>query len=300
MAAGVGAGGTGKGGRRPRKWLVLFNCQAYGLANCLEALLPGLQVERYDVGRFRLKYDEVMAKAGDFERVVIASRYRGELEAEATAFANVSWIPHVWFQGYHPDLCYLSARGPLGTGPAGPYHSAIAWACFQSGRDEAATRALFNRDTFEALGYFDVWPGARQQLVESFEAHGIDVRERFVQWTRNGPFMHTINHPRIPVLLDVARLLLRSVGIEPHDTGIVPQDNLVNGPAFPVYPEVGTRLGVAGRYYFKRGGGYRVVDLEQFIAQCFAVYRSAGDATPDYPAFLPMLERTRSFIEALR
>jgi hypothetical protein len=300
MTTGRGAGGESKDGRGTRKWLLIFNCQAYGLANSLEALHPRLQVERYDEARFRRKRDEVLSRAGEFERVVIATRLRGELEAEASSFANVSWVPQVWFQGYQPDLCYLAGRGPLASGPAGPYHSAIVWAAFRSGRDEAATRAMFNADTFEALGYFDVWPSARQQLVDSFAAHGFDVRERFVQWTRNGPFMHTVNHPRIPVLMDLARMVLRSVGVEPQEAGIVPPDNLANGPAFPVYPEIGTRLGVAGSYYFKRGGAYRIFDLKQYIAKCFTVYRAAGDAEPDSAPFLPMLRRARAFMEASR
>lgn len=282
-----------------RHWLVLANCQAEGLANCLEVLVPGLRVQRIEVLRAGNELAEIVEQADQFERVIISSRVRDIVGAAVERFQDVTWIPNIWFQGYHPDLCYLSSVGPLSRGPLGNYHSAICWSAFKCGRSEAQTVSLFNSRTYEALGYFDIWPSARDDFLRAWAAYGVDMRTNFVRWARRGPFMHTPNHPHILTLLDVAREVLRSMGAVPRETRLVPQDNLARGPVFPVYPEVGAKLGVQGSYYFKAGGGYSVCALDEFVARSFAVYRSAGDQMPDQPTFLPTLQKVRAYIETV-
>ena len=78
----------------------------------------------------------------------------------------MTWLPHLWFQGYHPDLCYLAGKGPLSRGAAGPYHSAIAWSAWRAGLDEQQTLALYNANTYEALGYLSAWDGARRSWCQ--------------------------------------------------------------------------------------------------------------------------------------
>lgn len=126
------------------------------------------------------------------------------------------------------------------------------------------------------------------------------MRENFVRWSRSGPFMHSVNHPKITVQLDIARMLLSRTGLQIMESGIIPHDNLTNGPVFPLYPEIGARLGVAGSYNFKGGGSYRAKDLKQFVSESFTVYRSAGDEGPDNEAFFPILEKARHFMESIR
>ncbi len=208
-------------------------------------------------------------------------------------------MPHVWFQGYHPDICYLDTSGPVTRGPIGPYHSVIAFSAYSLGLSAEQALSLFRGDVYSALGYFDAWGPAREGTLRDFDEHGYDLRPLLPAWVRQGPFMHSVNHPKIRVLMDLARMLLRKAGRSVHESDIVPQDNLVQGPVFAIYPEVGSRLGVAGSYVFKRGGTYRTKTLEQFVRECFELYRSLDEFEPSNPGFVPAIERAKALIREL-
>jgi hypothetical protein len=279
------------------KWLLLFNCQAQGLACCLELLHGNVEVESMHALAAREQLDGLYERIDDYERILIAPRVRDCVDPRIAARDNVTWVPHVWFHGYHPDLCFLSFAAPLSTGPTGAYHSAIAYAAWRAGYDLPATLALYQGETFAALGYYDAWAPSREQLLSSYRAHGLDLEAAFVRWTRSGPFMHAINHPKIGVLMDLARAVLRSLGVEPVESGLTPPDNLVNGPVFAVYPELGERLGVPGHYRFKTSDGWTTLDLAQYVEAARAVFAQAGDAQPDVADFLPMLQRAQAYLE---
>ena len=96
--------------------------------------------------------------------------------------------------------------------------------------------------------------------------------------------MHSINHPKLFVLADLARVLLEREGIESlPDVEQYVDDQLAEGPVWPVYPEVGQRLGVAGHYLFKRARALcsdaqpvLMLGLKDFVQesfQAFAKYR---------------------------
>lgn len=284
---------------RPARWLLLFNCQATGLANCLETLSPGLEVERYDALSFKDQVDEIRPRFGDFDQIVIAPRVKSVVGEEVSTSDRILWMPHVWFQGYHPDICYLGASGPIARGAIGPYHSVIAFAAYALGLSVEQTLRLFREDVYSALGYFDAWGAAREGMLRDFDEHGYDLRPLLPAWVRQGPFMHSVNHPKIRVLMDLARMLLRKAGRPVHESDIVPQDNLVQGPVFPVYPEVASRLGAVGSYVFKRGATYRTKTLAEFVGESFEIYRSLGDFEPSNPGFVPAIERAKALIREL-
>ena len=83
--------------------------------------------------------------------------------------------------------------------------------------------------------------------------------------------MHSINHPRIHVLYDIASNLLAAQGKKPIE-GVIPHDNLMLGAVFAVYPEIGEALGVHGSYLFKNVGNYTPIELADFVAGCFGNY----------------------------
>lgn len=283
----------------PGKWLVLFNCQAIGLANCLESLSPGLEVERFDALSAREQMGDIGTRLHEFERIVIAPRVKAIVGENVASRDQVLWMPHVWYQAYHPDLCYLGDSGPLTRGAAGPYHSMIAFVAYDLDMTVEQALALYRTDVYAAMGYLDSWNPARAGLLRDFDEHGFDLRPSLPGWARRGAFMHSVNHPKIEVLMDLARHLLRKAGRPVVESGIVPHDNLANGPVFAVYPEIGSRLGVAGAYAFKRGATYRVKPLDQFVHESFELYRSLGAIVPSNAAFVPAIERAREIIRKL-
>jgi hypothetical protein len=278
------------------RWLLVFNCQALGLGNCLNLLARGTTVEVHDPVSFQANKEALFAGLGEYELVLIRAAPPALRTIPLEAHPSVVQVPTVMFHGYHPDFCYLADTGPLSRGATGHYHSAIAYAAFQCGLDEKATSALFNRRVYEQLGYFDAWDVERERMLANYAKYDLDIGQAFVDWSRNGPFMYTLNHPRIQVLRDIARIILARAGVAVAGTSFLPHDNLANGPCLPVYPEIGARLGVEGDYFFKSGASYRTFDLDEYIARSFAAYREDPGAKPTNQQYLPTLQRAIDYI----
>src|SRR3546814_6396142 len=99
----------------------------------------------------------------------------------------------------------------------------------------------------------------------------------FNEWGRQGAFMHTVNHPAVNCIRDVAKALLAESGMRPIDSCVLPHDNLLNSAIFPVYPEIGEVYGVSGSYNFKINGEYRrseehTSELQSLMRISYAVF----------------------------
>ena len=142
------------------------------------------------------------------------------------------------------------------------------------------TVSLYGAPLFEALGYFDVWEDSAREFLELARASGLDLSAELIRWSRSGPFMYSMNHPKAFVLFDVAKALLAKAGMktDPVEFGDFAVDDIVRGVVFPVYPEIAERYGHRGSYLFKRSN-YRLArfvgefdDLRGFVESSFAVY----------------------------
>jgi hypothetical protein len=142
--------------------------------------------------------------------------------------------------------------------------------------------SLFDRVTYEALGFFDMYEESFEHYLGLARAEGFDMRPHLVRWARRGAFMFSINHPKSFVLQDVARVLLARVDPEEgraaarRDVHELVPDLLANGPVFPVYPELGLRLGIRGGLEFKPAGSDRLLTLQEFVAGSYEAYRATG------------------------
>ncbi len=77
-------------------------------------------------------------------------------------------------------------------GPVGPYHSALAVFAFRKGLTLTEANALFNRNVFEALGYFDIWNDAAREFLETArQKFGMDLSAELMSWARRGVFMYS-------------------------------------------------------------------------------------------------------------
>ena len=86
-------------------------------------------------------------------------------------------------------------------------------------------------------------------------------------------------------------------GCDTIDFGVAPHDNLLNGPIFPIYPEIAESLSVPGSYAFKVPGDYRLIDLKQFIIGSFEAYRKHDPAKLE--AWGPQARRLDAISESL-
>lgn len=265
--------------RNQRKLLVMCNCESFGVVNAMHNIASGIAVDGMVTHEVLGKPDAFYAELLDrYEHIFAFPLLRPQLDRPEFA-GRVTYVPMVLFDAYHPDLIYLHYRGANLEGPLGAYHSALTLGCFQHGRSVAETVGMFNARAYHALGYLDGWDAARERLFAEFRAQGFDSLERhFYRWCAEGSFMVSIDHPRIRVLSSIAAEALRRIGVQPDFNEADIGDNMLNGPMFPVYPEIGAAYGTTGNYRFKPPGTTHMLGLEEFVTLSFEAYARLNPA----------------------
>jgi hypothetical protein len=250
----------------PRKnVIVLGNCQARPLAGCLQALCADVTARAVEIPftslaqKFAQRDPQLHADLSAYDSILVQASFAPLIRDNFPDLAGkVRLFPVLVFSAYHPDLVYIrvSSTNSHLRGPLGEYNSALAFWGFTQGLCAADTVALFNDRTYEALGYFDFWNTARQSLLsEGVMAH-LPLDGHLDRWSRAGCFMHSINHPKLFAVADIAKELLTQMGLAsiPGAAEYL-ADEHADGPVWPVYPEIAERLGVDGHYYFKMEKG---------------------------------------------
>ncbi len=271
---------------------VIGNCQSYGVAYAMKLLDPTATVDHYSaitpsitnierLARVLSAYDRVFSQ--DFPPGIVRG---GESQELMRRLGNAALFPTVSFAAFQPDLVYLldATRGHKAlNGPLRPYHSALAVFAFRIGMKLEAANALFNRDVYETVGYFDVWNAAATEFLDNARRYGLDLSAELMGWSRRGVFMYSIVHPKPYVLADIARKLFAKSGLRPknENTDDYAIDDLSRSEIFPVYPEIAEHFGVRGGYLFKRGnfhvsaGVGEFMTLPQYLSACYDVYKKA-------------------------
>lgn len=258
-----------------KKWLVVSNCQSTGLKNCLHLLSNEIDVEAYDFNQFKKVYPATKSEFCDYDKIIVAPQFLNTSTHNFELEDSVFVLPTPFFEAYHPDLCYVvDGNKNLLKGPITDYHSIIAVCGYKFGLSVSDTLKLYCAQLYQSFGWLDLWAPSRDRMLDAYSAHGFDLKARFSTWGRESAFMHTVNHPRISCVSDISKVILERFGVEYSDTTLLPHDNLLNGPVFPVYPEIGEAYGVRGSYQFKKSGEYRTLDIEQFVGESFDVYSS--------------------------
>lgn len=268
---------------------VVANCQSFGLAYAMKLLNLDATVHRFPVlfkswtsvrtlARTLKLYDYVF-----FQPFGPGYVRGGSSEPIVEELNDAILLPTLIFTGFHPDQVYVhdaAKAGPPINGPIGPYHSALAFFAYRAGLPVEAALRLFKREVFEIVGYFDVWNGATEALLDEGQRFALDFREDLLRWTRRGCFMYSSLHPKPFVFFDYARQLMRKAGIPMqmvnYDDYAV--DDLVRGAVYPVYPEIAESYGIQGSYVFKGAnfafelGLGQFWNLREFVADCYRTY----------------------------
>jgi len=184
-------------------------------------------------------------------------------------------LPLIYFDAFHPDLCYLWLKSAARyTKP--DYNSAIAAWAWLHGVPEMNVPALFNARTFDALGYTRRWPACVAHLRATFAATG--WTQEFMPFMRSiqrtGSFMHSMNHPKVHVLVRLARMLAYRLGAGAHAwTRPVDVDDTLSVVTWPVYPGIADALGLADGSYQWRLYDQRYQSLPAFVSTAYDHYR---------------------------
>ncbi|CAN7155919.1 WcbI family polysaccharide biosynthesis putative acetyltransferase [Rhizobium rhizogenes] len=278
------------------RWLLISNCNTYGLARSLQLLSNSFELDCVDVWQFKKNMQDYTEKIPKYDRVII-NPIAELMGYDFSSVENLYKIPNLEFDAYHPDFCFSTARGERIYKPLAANQSMIILSAFKAGLSIEKTRKLFRRDIYEQCGFFSRWEPARDRLISSFAAFGMDITNPFRRWSRGESFMHSLAHPKARPILDVARTFLRNHGIETNKMDLVPFDTIVDGACLPVYPEIGEIFGVGGSYMFKLPGEYRLISLEKFIELSFEAYSSFEvDEITVEPGFLTRFNRVKQVI----
>lgn len=262
----------GRVSKMRERWVVISNCQTYGLARAIEAVGHDIDCDGCDVWKMgeRLAADPDYFRQYDFALVMPDGRGLPGFPTDALpAHADV---PAFLFGGYHPDCCYVYADGVLiSDGYVGPYHSMIALAAYKEKMRPAEAVRWFNPAVYRKAGYHLMWEAQRDHLIFVFGHFGLDIGPLFRKLGRGRSFMHTIDHPKIDVLMEIARIVMRSLDRPVDDHAPPPPDELAI-TNWPIYPEIGELLGVAGAYRFRPANQYPAIGLEDYLEQAFAIF----------------------------
>lgn len=259
--------------------LVISNCQAAGLANCLETA-TNLKADRFTHLDFEARKDEILGNVKKYRLVLVAPFIERYCEAGALRGKNIVHVPVFNFDGHHPDHCNLTEAG----GPLRGNYSIISLAAFRLGMPLRRAVECFNGEVYKALGYFDHWEASRRNFLDSFSRTSrLDLAQDLVEWSRRGPLAYVPSHPKIACLRDIVRRVLEKAGIAHSGADFLPPDNLARGAAFPVYPEIGSRLGVPGSYWFKPPNSFAMLSLKDFIAGSYDYFTDKPDLAPTRP-----------------
>ncbi|MFA5171093.1 MAG: GSCFA domain-containing protein [Sulfuriferula sp.] len=197
---------------------------------------------------------------------------------------KVRYIPSISFGAWHPDLDLISigqeeACGYV-EGSMGACQSTLAFYGWKQGWDVEQTLNLFATDIYELMGYFDAYAGWKEFLVEEGVRGNLPLGHLIDEWSRRGCWMHSIYHPKLFVLVDVARELMLREQIM-INTSVQPEtlieDDFLNSPIWPIYPEIAEHYGLTGDYVFR--SNEREQTLREFVVDSFARFDQYGGAT---------------------
>ncbi len=278
----------------PERWLVVSNCQTFGLTNCIQALARNVEADACDYHAFARAISVQPDQFAHYDLALILYAGIQHPAFRAECFRRHRMIPILEFGGYHPDCCYVYADGALiNDSIIGPYQSLIVFAAYLEGLDAAAATQWFRSDVYERVGYFDQWLAQRDLIVNGCAELGFDVLPMFRGPGRGRAFMHTFDHPNIAALSELARAILRSEK-QPMFDHVPPPPDALAETWWPVYPEIGEQVGVCGSYLFKPLKVHKPIELADYVERSLASFaRWPAERLNCQPAVAARLEALR-------
>jgi hypothetical protein len=241
-------------------FVVIGNCQALRIAEILSKIFPSTGALGIELLPSNLKklYENEFRRFFDKAKHVI---FQGSADHPVYKFisgsidsSRISLIPPISFVGFQPDNGYvINLDNKPVSGPLGHYQSILAFWGWKNGFSPKDTVSLFCDSIYRHLGYYDLYNQSRKELLSTFNSYPYPLADAFLRWRSKGCFMHSVNHPKIHVLADLVRMVLDCLGygkmveIEPYL-----EDQFTSHGCWPVYPEIGERLGINGSYDFKK------------------------------------------------
>lgn len=275
------------------KVLLIGNCQVAVIKKLMEGMSPqvsvisigiesgnlhGLQSGNLDVSSYVKECDLVI-----FQSLPDAALNVRLNELYPGIAKKSKSMPSISYTAFQPDMGYIvKSDGTHLVGPMGEYHSMLAFWAWKNNLSVKEAVGLFRHDVFEFLGYCSHVKSADHFLLDLGEKMGLRLKSALIRWKNIGCFMHSMNHPKLFVLADLARLVLEREGIEANccvEDYLF--DDLSVHPCWPVYPEIARIFGVRGNYDFKQarhqGTAERpipILTLDKYISLAYSNFNA--------------------------
>lgn len=269
------------------KIALIGNCQARGIERCIHKLAPSIDISTYHLSRIERAdpikdpLEQWLAEIQSTDVVICVDPLPMHLsvftdEAIEQSEGRVVRFPYVATTAYQPDCAYIRNVPNHDENPMGPYHSVIAATGFCLGLSVERTEILFNKYVMTKLGFVGQFERKMRAFNSRAECMGYELSSFFSEHECN---MHTINHPKIKLLNEIAKQSLSKAEIEfSNEPAPYVYDELADQIRWPVYP--GIVGGVQGEFCF----GYRdkVRGLRDFIEAEFKAFERA-ETPPENP-----------------
>lgn len=263
-------------------FIVLGNCQAGGVADSLELLIPGAEFKHELVSNDVATLEVELRKHAKERKVGLLLHdsvqniidFHPQLQGILPEQTIV--VPTVTFAAFHPDIQYGFIDGSVvKNGLDSDWNSRILLWAYMNKLKEREAQELFREEVYRELGYLDEWASSTALLKLGFEKCGFDFGRWMRSVKRDGVFMYGINHPLPIALSNLAIQIVERefAGKHQHvdDVHKYVTDHLAH-IVWPVYPEIADELGVEGRYRWRVGRKY--AQLDEFISLCYEAWDS--------------------------
>lgn len=265
-----------------RSVVVTGNCNVGGIVEGLAALLPALEVHGVPAWELETpdQIADVVERIGGADAWLRMPLAENEIiEGQVTA-REVLDLPNLVFAAFHPDAIYaVRGNGEMFRGIT-DYHSAIGLWAWRKHVAPDATARLFTPEIMRLLTYDRYWDPSVKAMRADFAQSSLSFPAFWARLKRTGVFMHTINHPNVRTLSLFAKAIAVRLGADDSVWDIPAErymQDFLTHIVWPVYPWVGTSLGVDGAFRWKMEG--RVFgSVEDWLEATWVAY---GDADRD-------------------
>lgn len=271
----------------PRSLAVVGNCQVSGIEKSISLFTSDIVPQSFHMAHVKTSYDgaNFVEELRNFDLVYAHASDDPEFGTEAlrSGGIKVQEIPVIAFPAFHPDMVYVQQQLIDGTveilkSPVGDNHSSLVLYGHRLGLEPDQIANLFCSEVYEAVGFLDAWSSAWEGLVAQGARVNFPLESMMLNWSRRGVFMHTLNHPRVFVLADLARAIVKQQGaqIRAGTSDAYISDDLITSTVWPVYPEIAGRMSLEGSLIFKRDQITHFYDLDEMINESVKIYNEVG------------------------
>ncbi len=259
------------------KVAVIGNCQGQSIAACLNDMNSRTQAEFIMVSDL-WSGGKTLNEILDSNDIILAQNPVRQYVPEPLQ-SKVIYFPDVTFPAFHPDMTYLRGKNKVGKietihSHMAHYNSSIVVYGYLRGMNIDQIISLFNKDTFQKLGYLDRWDISKKMLIANGNEVDFQLEKILNKRLKSGCFMYSFNHPTIAVMNDIATTLARKMGIKINHSNSYRyiDDPLKGTPIWPIYPEIADQYGFNGDYAFRRFTTDDIMNLDEFVETSVRAY----------------------------